>query len=155
MPIGAPSCLTAQDPNFTVALIQGNLRSTKRRVGKKQGDKFRCKTQPLKRGGKMIKVSVFYPSTPGGKFDMNYYCTKHLTLVQQRLGAACKGVAIEHGISGGAPEILPEYIAMGHVYFDSMDAFAESWGRHIEEFLADVPNYTDIQPVIQVSEVKV
>jgi uncharacterized protein (TIGR02118 family) len=102
----------------------------------------------------MIKVSVLYPNTPGSKFDMMYYCTKHVSLVQQRLGAACKGVAIEHGISGGAPGTLPAYTAMGHVYFDSMDTFAKSWGRHIEEFVADVPNYTDIQPVIQISEVK-
>ncbi len=103
----------------------------------------------------MIKVSVLYPNTPGSRFDMVYCCTKHVPLVQQRLGAACKGVAVEQGISGGMLSTPPAYDVMGHVYFDSIDAFEESWGRHIEEFVADVPNYTDIQPVIQISEVKV
>ena len=51
----------------------------------------------------MIKVSVLYPNKPGAKFDMDYYCTKHMPLVQQRLGAACKSVAVEQGIAGAAP----------------------------------------------------
>jgi uncharacterized protein (TIGR02118 family) len=102
----------------------------------------------------MIKVSVFYPNTPGSKFDMAYYCTKHVPMVQERLGAACKGVAVEQGIGGGVPDAPPAYVAMGHAYFDSLAAFQESWSRHIDEFVADVPNYTDIQPVIQISEVK-
>jgi len=30
----------------------------------------------------MIKVSVLYPNEKGKKFDMDYYGTKHLPLVQ-------------------------------------------------------------------------
>jgi len=33
----------------------------------------------------MIKVSVFYPNTEGKKFDMAYYCNKHIPMVQQKL----------------------------------------------------------------------
>jgi len=49
----------------------------------------------------MIKVSVFYPNTEGKKFDMAYYCNKHIPMVQQKLGAACKRVNVEQGLSGG------------------------------------------------------
>jgi uncharacterized protein (TIGR02118 family) len=47
----------------------------------------------------MIKVSVLYPNTEGKKFDMEYYCSKHIPMVQQKLGAACKGAAVDAGLS--------------------------------------------------------
>jgi len=43
----------------------------------------------------MIKVNVFYPNEEGKKFDMEYYCNKHIPMVQQKLGAAVKGVSVE------------------------------------------------------------
>ena len=66
----------------------------------------------------MVKVSVFYPNSAGCKFDMNYYLTKHMPMVQQKLGAACKSIAVEQGIAGGAPGAPATYVAMGHLYFD-------------------------------------
>jgi uncharacterized protein (TIGR02118 family) len=104
---------------------------------------------------KMIKVSVLYPHQEGGQFDMDYYCNRHIPMVQQKLGAACKGVAVEHGLSGATPGSQPAYVAMGHLYFDSTEAFQAAFGPHAQAIMADIPNYTDIQPVIQLSEVKV
>ena len=78
----------------------------------------------------MVKVSVFYPNSAGCKFDMNYYLTKHMPMVQQKLGAACKSIAVEQGIAGGAPGAPATYVAMGHLYFDSADAFASAFGPH-------------------------
>jgi uncharacterized protein (TIGR02118 family) len=43
---------------------------------------------------------------------------------------------------------------MGHLYFDSVEAFQAAFGPHAPAIMADIPNYTDIQPVIQISEVK-
>src|SRR4030067_1560463 len=78
----------------------------------------------------MIKVSVFYPNTEGKKFDMAYYCNKHIPMVQQKLGAACKHVNVEQGLSGGQPGSKATYIAMGHLYFDSVEAFQTAFGPH-------------------------
>lgn len=103
----------------------------------------------------MIKVSVFYPNTEGKKFDMAYYCHKHIPMVQQKLGAACKRVNMEQGLSGGQPGSKATYIAMGHLYFDSVEAFQTAFGPHAEAIMGDIPNYTDIQPTIQISEVKI
>jgi uncharacterized protein (TIGR02118 family) len=102
----------------------------------------------------MIKVSVLYPAGPDAKFDINYYCNRHIPMVRQKLGAACKNAAVEHGLAGGAPGAPPTYIAMGHLYFDSTDAFQAAFGPHAPEIMADIPNYTNTQPVIQISEVK-
>ena len=102
----------------------------------------------------MVKVSVFYPNSADCKFDMNYYLTKHMPMVQQKLGAACKSIAVEQGLAGGAPGAPATYVAMGHLYFDSTDAFQAAFGPHAQTILADIPNYTNTQPTIQISEVK-
>jgi uncharacterized protein (TIGR02118 family) len=103
----------------------------------------------------MIKVSVLYPNKPGAKFDMSYYCDNHIPMVQQKLGAACKRVAVEQGIGGAAPGAPAAFIAMGHLYCDSAEAFQAAFAPHAQEILADIKNYTDIEPTIQISDVKI
>jgi uncharacterized protein (TIGR02118 family) len=103
----------------------------------------------------MIKLSVMYPNQQGKKFDVNYYCERHMRLVQDKFGAAVKGVGVEQGVAGAAPGAPPTYIAIGHVYFDSLEALQGALGGpHTAEIMADIPNYTDIEPIFQVSEVK-
>jgi len=102
----------------------------------------------------MIKVSVFYPNTAGSTFDMPYYLNNHMPMVRQKLGAALKGSSVEQGLAGGQPESPPAYVAMGHLVFDSVEAFQQAWGPHAEAIVGDVPNYTNTQPTIQVSQVK-
>ena len=103
----------------------------------------------------MIKVSVLYPNNEGSQFDIDYYCNSHIPLVQEKLGAACKGVAVEQGLGGAEPGSRATYIAMGHLSFDSVEAFQTAFGPHAEAILEDIPNYTDTQPAIQISEVKI
>ena len=102
----------------------------------------------------MIKVGVFYPNSEGAKFDMDYYLQKHLPMARQKVGPALKSIAVEQGLAGGAPGAPNTYIAIGHLTFDSIDAFQASFGPHAQAILADVPNYTNVQPVVQISEVK-
>ena len=102
----------------------------------------------------MIKVTVFYPSDKGTKFDIDYYCKKHMPMVQQKLGSACKKIAVEHGVEGGSPGSKPGFVAMGHIYAESVEAFRAAFGAHAKEIMADIPNYTDIAPTIQISELK-
>ena len=80
--------------------------------------------------------------------------TWHMPMVQQKLGPACKRMAVEQGIAGGAPGAPATYVAMGHLYFDSTDAFQAAFAPHAQSILADIPNYTNTQPTIQVSEVR-
>ena len=44
---------------------------------------------------------------------------------------------------------------MCHIYCDSVEAFQAGFGPHIKEIMGDIPNYTDIAPVMQISEVVV
>jgi uncharacterized protein (TIGR02118 family) len=44
---------------------------------------------------------------------------------------------------------------MCHIFCESVAAFQAGFGPHAEEIMADIPNYTDQAPVIQISEVMV
>jgi uncharacterized protein (TIGR02118 family) len=76
----------------------------------------------------MIKVSVLYPNREGAKFDIAYYCNRHIPLVQRLLGSALKGASVDHGISGEGPGTPAPYLAMGHLLFDSVQDFQKSFG---------------------------
>ena len=102
----------------------------------------------------MIKVTVLYPNGADTKFDMTYYTSKHLPMVKQKCGPACKAIAADLGVNGGAPGSKPPYIAIGYLTFDSVDSFEKSFGPHTSEIMADVPNYTNSKPVLQISEIK-
>lgn len=102
-----------------------------------------------------IKVSVLYPNEEGKSFDMDYYCTKHVAMVGELLGDAIIGATIEQGLGGAEPGSPASYIAMGNLYFESLESFQNSFGPNAEKIMADLPNYTNIQPVIQISEVKI
>ena len=102
----------------------------------------------------MIKVSVLYPSGTGNTFDMAYYLGTHMPMVGQKLAGALKGMAVDQGLTGGAPGAPPAFMAIGHLMFDSVEAFQQAFDVHAPAILADIPNYTNTQPTVLVSEVK-
>ena len=101
----------------------------------------------------MIKVSVMYPYRADAKFDMDYYCDSHMPLVQRTLRPALKGLAVDRGLEGGAPGSMPAYVAVCHLLFDSVAQYQAAFERSAGAILSDIPNYTDIEPVLQISEV--
>lgn len=103
----------------------------------------------------MIKVSVMYPFQAGARFDHAYYRDRHMPLVKARMGDALRSYTVDKGMSGGAPGSDPTYVGMCHLFCDSVESFQAGFGPHAKEILADIPNYTDLQPVMQISEVVV
>lgn len=105
----------------------------------------------MKKG--MIKVSVIYPNSEGKSFDIKYYTDKHLPFVADLLGEALKGATVEKGLGGAEPGSIAPYAAMGNMYFNSLKDFQNAFGPNAEKIMGDLPNFTDIKPVIQISEV--
>jgi uncharacterized protein (TIGR02118 family) len=103
----------------------------------------------------MVKVSVMYPNAPDARFDHDYYRDKHMPLVKARMGDSCKSYTVDKGLAGGAPGTSATYIGMGHIFSDSAESFQAGFGPHAQEIMADIPNYTNTTPVIQISEVVV
>lgn len=102
----------------------------------------------------MIRVNVLYPSSDGAHFDWTYYLETHVPMVGRKFGAAVKSVSIEQGLAGGAPGSPAAFVALAHFTFESVPAFQAAFGPHAAEIMADIPKFTSIQPVVQISEVK-
>jgi uncharacterized protein (TIGR02118 family) len=103
----------------------------------------------------MIKFNVLYPAAPGARFDRAYYREKHMPLLASRLGSACLYYTIDRGLAGGAPGAPSPFLASCSVASESVESLQRALGPHMQEILADIPNYTDAQPVVWVSEVVV
>jgi len=103
----------------------------------------------------MIKVSVMYPNQPGARFNHDYYRDQHMPLVQARMGDSCRYYTIDKGLAGGMPGTPATYIGMCHIFCDSVETFQAGFGPHAKEIMDDIPNYTDLAPVLQISEVVV
>jgi uncharacterized protein (TIGR02118 family) len=110
-------------------------------------------TDALANNKGMIKVTILYPNGEGSSFDMDYYANKHMPMVADLLGDSLKLMAIDKGLAGRTPEEPIPYLAIGYLYFDKLSAYENSFGPNAEKIVGDIPNYTNIQPVVQISEV--
>lgn len=102
----------------------------------------------------MIRVSILYPNKPGSRFDLDYYLNTHMPMAIEALGDALKGVSVEQGLTGDAPDAPPLYVVMCHFLFDSVESFMSAFMPHAAALQGDIPNYTDVEAGIQISEVK-
>ena len=101
----------------------------------------------------MIEATVAYPAGQGRTFNMDYYLKTHIPLFQKRMGAAMKTIRVSRGIGGSTPRSPAAFVAMVHATFDSAEVFATAFAPYAAELQGDAPNYTNIQPVVQISEV--
>lgn len=117
-----------------------------------------CKTSHLKNApvpeSGMFKVAILYPNGDGKTFDMNYYETKHMPMVAAFLGKNLKFYEIDKGISGRTPEDKVPFVAIGYFYVWNIAEYSKAIGQNREAIVSDFKNYTNIQPVIQISEIK-
>ena len=100
----------------------------------------------------MIKVSVLYPHKEGARFDHEYYIRKHIPFVRETLEPfSMVRAEVDKGIAGG-PNEPPLFVAAAHLIFESTDQFQEAFAAVGNQLMADIPNYTDIEPQLQFSE---
>jgi uncharacterized protein (TIGR02118 family) len=93
----------------------------------------------------MIRLSVLYPSGDGSTFDHDYYRDHHIPLVRSTWNPA--STEIDRGVDG-------PNVAAVHFTFPDRDAMnAAMAAEGTAAVMADVGNYTNIAPVLQISEV--
>jgi len=102
----------------------------------------------------MIRVIVSYPNKPGARFDEDYYLNKHCPMVSRKLTPhGMTGFAVDRGIGGLMPGTPAEYMMQAHILFSSVEGLQAGMAAEGASILADIPNYTDLQPQIQVNQV--
>ncbi len=102
----------------------------------------------------MIRITFLYPNSRNARFDLEYYVEKHMPLSIDLLGVhpGFRGVSVDRGISA-TPETVAPYVALCNFLFETLHDFMEAVTPHLEALRADMKNYTDIEPILQVSEV--
>lgn len=100
----------------------------------------------------MVCVSVMYGNAPGKKFDHTYYNQKHIPMVKDRLSSGLQRCEVDQGVGGAVPGAPAPFACICRLYFNTLPEFQQAFAAHAAELTSDVPNYTDIQPQIQISQ---
>lgn len=97
----------------------------------------------------MERVTVVYPNQADARFDFVYYMKKHIPFVEGLVG---KKIEVRRGISSatGSPAA---FVCIATIPIDSLSAFQTIFTQHGSEILADIPNYTNIEPLVQFDEI--
>ena len=101
----------------------------------------------------LIKISIMYPFAEGKTFNMEYYETRHMPMVAKFLGSNLVKYTIEKGVASGIPNQPLPYMAIGTFYVKSLEEYQAAIGPNRDAIRADFVNYTNVVPVILVSEV--
>ena len=101
----------------------------------------------------MIRITVSYPAREGARFDHGYYQQQHASLIRAQLGAhGLRRLEIDQVLSDGAGKSAP-VVAAAHMLFDDLPAFKAAMAAGGKVLAADLPNYTDITPLVLISQV--
>jgi uncharacterized protein (TIGR02118 family) len=101
----------------------------------------------------MIRLTVLYPAKDGETFDYNYYFNNHRKLCVSRLkDEGLVSCEFDKGLSDPAGG-KAAYLAIAYLRFNSADALQKALVKHGPEIIGDIPNYTKIEPIMQVNEV--
>jgi uncharacterized protein (TIGR02118 family) len=100
----------------------------------------------------MAVFTVLYPARDGAKFDHAYYEATHIPLAREAFAATgLTGVQVLKGLSAGDGGPAPFIVIVNLTFRDAAALQASLGGPRAPEVLADVPRFTDIQPIVQIS----
>lgn len=103
----------------------------------------------------MIRVTVLFPKTSDSHFDMEYYLNKHVPMTKAKLQGL--GFPVEAQVDEGVASLTPgepaPYAAIGYLMFEKMEDLQHGLATHGAEIMSDIPNFTNVQPQIQIGSV--
>jgi len=102
----------------------------------------------------IFKVAVLYPNEEGKTFDMGYYEKKHMPMVAGFLGGNLKFYEIDKGVAGRKQDDKVLFVAIGYFFISNVAEYYKAVAEKRDTIVGDIKNYTNIQPVIQISEIK-
>lgn len=101
----------------------------------------------------MVRIGIMYPNQEGARFDFDYYRQKHMELVRKNLKPyGLIKTEVDRGISGGGDQPAP-YLCIGYLYFESKKGYDKGMAEVGRTLRGDIPNYTNIAPVRQISDI--
>ena len=102
----------------------------------------------------VFKVTILYPGGEDKTFDMDYYENKHMPMVAGFIGQNLIFYEIDKGIAGRTPDDKVPFVAVGYFYINDAAEYNRAIAQNIDTIISDIKNYTNIQPVVLISEIK-
>ena len=101
----------------------------------------------------MVQVSVMYPRQEGKTFNLEYYIREHMALVHKLMDSrGLQQAEVNVGIPGIEGE-ESDFFAIGNLIFKSVEDYGNAFNAVGKELVDDIPNYTNVEPLIFVGEV--
>lgn len=99
----------------------------------------------------MAVFTVLYPTREGARFDHAYYNDHHIPLVKEAFAeTGLTDVHVVTGVSSGDGGPAP-FVKIVTLFFRDAEAMQASLtSPQGAELTADLPNFTDIQPIVQI-----
>ena len=97
----------------------------------------------------MQRVTVLYQNKDGAHFNFDYYMAKHVPWVA---GLAGSSIEVRRGLSAANGAAAP-FVCVATIHINSIDEFQAMFAKHGAQILADIPNYTNIEPFVQFDEI--
>ncbi len=98
-------------------------------------------------------ITVLYKNGDNVKFDFDYYKKNHMTMIMKLYGKAIRKFELRKGISGQDNSSKPPYVAVVNIWIADQAAFDAAGAKYSAKLVADVPNFTNTQAVVQNDEV--
>lgn len=99
-----------------------------------------------------VSLQVLYPIKDGTSFDYDYYFKTHMDVVGQHMGPHIESTLVTKGVADG-PDTPPSIYAIATIVFSDQDAMAAAMAVS-GPVLADIPNFTNVQPQMLIGEVQ-
>ena len=100
----------------------------------------------------MICVSAIYSNATGTRFDGEYYIKKHAPMAKAMMSPlGLREIRTMLGIEALDGSEAP-YWAVSEMSFDTREEFDAAMEACGEALFADLPNYTNATPVLQISQ---
>jgi uncharacterized protein (TIGR02118 family) len=102
----------------------------------------------------MIRITALYPKTSDSRFDMDYYLNTHTPLVRRLASeAGLTRIEVDEVMGGAGPDEPPQFAVICTLTFETLEGFQAGLASHGEAIMGDIPNFSNVQPIIQVSRV--
>ncbi len=101
----------------------------------------------------MITVSVFYPKTAESTFNLDYYMSNHVPMVERLLKPmGMREVVVEQSIGTPMPNVPAPFSIVARLVFNNVEEMEMGMGHHGETLMRDIPNFSNVQPVVQIGK---
>lgn len=91
-------------------------------------------------------LTIVYPNTEGGKWDVDYYKAHHMPLIMKLYGTkAIKRFELRKGDKNMAGA-KPEFIGTVNIYIEDQKAFDAAGKLHTQTLRDDVPHFSSVFP---------